>query len=192
VQRGLIWNSDRLIALSMNGIRHNALSRRRRKESRTRFRKFVKFVCISAVPAVVGVLSAIAAIPTFFPRLSLASPQSVRTHDPMGTVFVLTNNGVFAIHDVDAQCVVSTVQTRGTSFANLAFKTEPAIPELSAGTEMSLSCQNIDFGGPAETAHIVIQVKYRPSFGWWKRTTFFPMNATRADDGTWVWIRKAQ
>ena len=81
----------------------NMASHRRAALWRTRIMNFgVKlwavittcFALVVAVPALNGYLI----------RISVAPYSTVRSHEPMGTVFNVTNNGVFDLHSVTQSC----------------------------------------------------------------------------------------
>src|SRR5271168_239617 len=51
----------------------------------------------------VGIFTLVVAIPTLYgylTRISVEPYSTVRSHEPLGTVFNLKNNGIFDLHDV--------------------------------------------------------------------------------------------
>jgi hypothetical protein len=141
-----------------------------------------------------GLLGTLVGIAGAFPRLSVNTQGSVRTHDPFGTVFYLSNDGVLPLHDITYGCRVDELVAKGMNLQNmLAFDSRRSDPVLSPDRPMTLDChQYIELDGSLPSLHATITVHYRPSFiPWWYRVTNFRMQAIKSDDGTWIWSRIA-
>jgi len=140
---------------------------------------------------VIGTLASIVGILAFLPRISVDTQGSVRAHDPFGTVFYLSNDGLLSIHDITYTC---NVDEMGPNFGNITIDLGTSDSALSPGHKMTLNCQqalkldNVLF----PSLHATIHVRYRPSFIWWHQNADFPMQALKSDDGTWVWRRIAR
>jgi hypothetical protein len=70
--------------------------------------------------AIMALLGAIAAIVSFLPKLSLDVSGSLRPHDPMGTVFYLSNDGVLPLYDVDVGCGIEDFHSRNVMVSGIA------------------------------------------------------------------------
>jgi hypothetical protein len=112
----------------------------------------------------------------------------------MGTVFSLSNDGLLPIHDIETTCGVDEVRNQfggGVSGTGCTFP-ESHADILSPGQKMALPCARAVLMTSTASAHITILATYRPDFVWWHRTITFPMEAEKADDGTWLWKRLPQ
>jgi hypothetical protein len=141
------------------------------------------FALVVAVPALNGYLI----------RISVAPYSTVRSHEPMGTVFNVTNNGVFDLHSVTQSCDLMDLKDMRSNQFFQNVRLEPSnyeLRDLPAGATKSLPCEYTaaGFHGGGSIA-IVITFSTSP-LQWYRRSKTFPFYAEQADDGTWVW--KAQ
>jgi len=146
---------------------------------------------ITLIGTVASILGGLA----FIPRVSLEVSGSVRSQDPFGTVFSLSNESLLPIHDVLAICRVDDLRTpQDVQFQNIEIHTpESKAGVLSPAQKMTLGCQHsFDTHGRTLYAKATIAVGYRPDFLWWRRNIEFPMEALRGEDGTWIWKRIPQ
>jgi hypothetical protein len=165
----------------------NMASHRRAALWRTQIAKFVQrwyrvaaaaFTLIVAVPTLYGYLT----------RISVDPYNTVRSHEPMGTVFNLKNNGVFDLHNVTQSCNIVNLSSGGINL----LKNTQIIPgnslmgDLPAGDTKSLSCDQSVYGGHGE-ADIDIVITYTTRLQRSPRTKHFSLQSVQADDGTWVW-----
>src|ERR1035441_10293659 len=134
------------------------------------------------------VLSVLVGGVTFLPTLSIDVSGSLRSHEAMGTVFYLANNGTVTVRDVTAACVADNIQTeRDQSVSGIGFLNPDSYADtLSPGHRMTLPCARVNITG-VSTAHMTIDVSYKPAWAWWHRHEKFPLEAERAQDGTWIW-----
>jgi hypothetical protein len=148
---------------------------------------------MQTVLGVLTFLSALEGALTFIPRLSVAPVASIRVHDPMGTVFSLTNNGILPIHDVQALCGIDRVKTTGGGgISGIAFEMPESHADVLLPTDsMTVPCAHaVNMGAGAASAEITIHITYRPDLVPWHREIDFPLEAEKADDGTWLWKHK--
>lgn len=139
---------------------------------------------------ILTIVATITSILALIPRLSIHTSGTIRQRDPMGTVFTIYNDGLLPIHDVDAICGIDSVLTaQGGGVSNIGLKMpESHANVLSPSNGMSLPCAHaMNMGENAASAKIAIIVTYRPDWVPWHRRSTFPMQAGKADDGTWVW-----
>ncbi len=90
-----------------------------------------------------GIISALfgilAAILTFLPKLSVDASGSLRSADPMGTVFYLSNDGLLPIHDVTVGCDLNDVGNAQGGVRNLMITLPDSFALiLSPGHKMTL------------------------------------------------------
>jgi hypothetical protein len=131
------------------------------------------------------VFTAIPALLTYFPRLTVAQAGTIRPHDAMGTVFNVTN-GPLPIYDVEQTCIADITAADGRPIVSgLGIGMQP-LGDIGAGDTKSLNCQHAASRFNAQTS-LTIAIKYRPLLWFWKITKAFPLQAEKADDGTWVW-----
>lgn len=133
---------------------------------------------------IVGVLSVL-------PKLSLDTSGSLRPHDPMGTVFYLSNDGILPIYNIEIGCVLSNVRARGGSFIGgegTFNQPQNTAPLLSPGKKMTVPCAtSVAIVGEAEVAEMTVVVDYKPALVFWRKRDKFPLKAQRSEEGTWIW-----
>ncbi len=137
---------------------------------------------------VCSVVSLVAAGVTFLPKLSVDISGSLRSRDPMGTVFAVSNDGVLSIYDITVDCGVNDVRAPNVTIqGNIAFRfPQSHATVLSPGHKMTTPCANAVVI-QSTSAKITIIVDYRPPLVWWHRTEQFPLEAERSEGGTWIW-----
>jgi len=146
-------------------------------------KRLLQFVL--GIPAFVGF---VAAIVSFLPKLSVDVSGSLRSQDPMGTVFYLSNDGVIPIRDVNVSCRADDIRTGiGQGVSGIGFMNRDSHADrLSPGHKMTLPCARVNVSG-AVTARMTIDVSYKPAWFWWHRNEEFPLQAERAQGGIWIW-----
>jgi hypothetical protein len=141
--------------------------------------------------SVVVFLSTVAGALTLIPRISIQASGSLRPNDPMGTAFVITNNGLLPIHNVEIDCHVNRLTTKdGLVLENMRAGNLPRSHAdlLSPGAQMTTPCANAVTGASnADEATMTVVARFRPDFVWRTRTQQFPMHAERTTDGQWIW-----
>jgi hypothetical protein len=132
------------------------------------------------------------------PKLSVDASDSIASYSPMGTTFVLSNEGALEVHDVRVSganlYLEKSDPQRGFSvngpweFTNVP--PDATADVLSPGHKMSLpyapalgfTAINNFTGGK-----LTIIVRYRPAYLWWHKTEMFPFVAIRTVSGGWIW-----
>jgi len=139
------------------------------------------------VPGILfAILSGMLTLLTYFPRLTIADNGTVRSRDPMGTVFNLTNGGVLPVFDVEQGCAVDITDENGRPrIRGLNVWMRP-LGYLGPGDTKSLNCQHVASGFNSPTS-MTVRIRYRPLFWFRKFTKAFPLEAEKKDDGSWVW-----
>jgi len=135
-----------------------------------------------------AVVSLLAAGVTFLPKLSVDTSGSLRSRDPMGTVFYISNDGLLPLYDITVDCGIYDVQApRITFHGNFAVRFPDSHADvLHPGHKMTTPCAHA-VNVQATSARIAIIVDYRPPWVWWHRREQFPLEAERSEDGTWIW-----
>jgi hypothetical protein len=138
---------------------------------------------------ILGILTVAGFFLNYIPKLSVDTSGSLRPQDPMGTVFYLSNDGLFAVHDVFANCYFVRIEG-----AVDLYNFKIALPSsrakiLSPGHKMTLPCAHAvaSEAGAVTNAEITLLVDYRPDWIWWHKHTEFPMRAEKIENGTWLW-----
>jgi hypothetical protein len=139
--------------------------------------------------AVIVVLAAVSGVWFWSPRLSIGTSGSIRPLDPMGTVFVLSNDGALPIFDIKAACKIEDLTTlTGIELSDLsATNPDSRASILSASKKMALPCHHIFATASPASARIAIEITYKPFVMWWSQKASFLMEAERVADGTWIW-----
>jgi hypothetical protein len=134
-----------------------------------------------------GILGAVLTVRYFATRIAVTSAGTVSAQEALGTVFNVTNNGMFTLHDVWHTCMPETVSPSGATVGGgIGFVGgDPNLGDLGPGLTKSLSCEKSIKG--AAKASMTILIEYGPGWSPWKFTMPFQFKAVRADDGTWVW-----
>jgi hypothetical protein len=166
-----------------------------RKEESPKKEKWwkVPLELLGAIGVIVTVLSLwLAALP----KLSIDISGSLQPHDPMSTVFFLSNDGALPIHDLHTNCHLGDVQYSHNALQDVELMNVPGSTSdiLSAGHKMTLPCEHLlEIGDmPANKAEMIITVGYRPDWVWWHKYAEFPLKAEKGADGNWVWTHVPQ
>jgi hypothetical protein len=136
------------------------------------------------------------------PKISVVPSDSLSSYSPMGTTFVLSNDGALEIHELvvtPANLHVENNGPRGFSVVGPWEFTNPPdeakAPVLSPGHKMGLPYPAA-FGFTAVNnftgGTITFIVRYRPAYLWWRKKEMFPFRAVRTNAGTWIWKSVAQ
>jgi hypothetical protein len=173
--------------------------RAREREDKRR-EKRAKIFVVASTPkpswiktSIVSMFTLLAGVPAFFsyfPQLALSQDGTVRERDAMGTVFNLTNNGPLPIFGVGQTCAVYIMGKNDRpmiSGLRLTFKPLGYLGPF--GGVKSLNCHHTVANMTDWVAHtsLTITIRYRPLFPPWEHSKEFPLEAEKADNGTWVW-----
>jgi hypothetical protein len=143
---------------------------------------------ISVLGTILAILTAFSTVQSFFPHLTISENGTVRSHDPMGTIFNLTNNGILPVREVDQVCGIDRIRFQGGE--DTGFGLQPQghlLGYLARGATKSLNCEHaIAMQGTSE-AKISIEIIYKPILWPTKLSKYFQLEAEKADDGTWLW-----
>jgi hypothetical protein len=151
---------------------------------------------ISGLSIVVGLIVGVIFL---LPRLSIESSGSLRSRDPMGTVFSISNDSPLSIYNVQILCDIDDVKLQdggGMSGGGTIVPPDSYAETLSPGQKMNAPCDNaLALRGSAKSAKITIRVGYNPFIGfghepfsvWWRRHAEFRMAAAQSEDGSWIW-----
>jgi len=132
------------------------------------------------------------------PKLSVDASESIASYSPMGTTFVLSNEGVLEVHDIRVSAANLHLENSDPKtgfqvigpweFTNVPREATAEI--LSPGHKMGLPYAPA-FGFTAINnftgGNLTIIVRYRPAYLWWRKTEVFPFVAVRTASGSWVW-----
>jgi hypothetical protein len=135
----------------------------------------------SVTLGILAILGGVLTLRYYSTRLNLASIDTARPRDPMGTVFSLTNNGMFPVYDVEQTCVVDIKPM----LPGIGIRMRP-LGKIGAGDTKTLNCQHAASGFNTQTS-MTIAIEYRPLLWPWKITKPFPLEAEMKPDGTWYW-----
>ena len=138
-------------------------------------------------PVFIGVFTLAVGIPSLYSyttgSLSYLLVAQFAPHEAMGTIFNLTNDGIFMLRNVAEECnVEAAVQGRYT-FANNRME-PPDVPlgDLPPGATKSLSCEHAVLGLKTKAS---IEIKIIFTSPLHRRTTrSFLFESEQADDGT--------
>ena len=128
----------------------------------------------------------------YMSKVSVSVEGSLHPRNPLGTVFAITNEGIFSVNDILVACGHFNVVGNGFSIVgpgNIIFP-ESRAKELSPGHKMTLPCANaVGFTAPVNfrSAEMTITATFRPSFWPLNKTEVFPWKAERTDTGEWIW-----
>jgi len=140
----------------------------------------------SVIVVMITLIGGIFAGLSYFPRLEVSPGNSVSSHEALGTIFNLTNNGLLTVLDVVHNCQVEAGDGAGGGLKGILLgRGDGKLGNLEAGMTKSLSCERT--AGGAVTASMTIWITYRSVLWPLKITKPYRFEAERADDGTWVW-----
>lgn len=121
-------------------------------------------------------------------RVSVVPFSTLRSHEALGTVFNVTNGGIFDLHNVTQECdLVSLKDANNNAFGDNRFNPIGAhLSDLPAGATKSLSCEKVVVGYQGG-GRIEIAIAFNSRLWPLRRIKRFPFQSEQADDGTWVW-----
>jgi hypothetical protein len=120
----------------------------------------------------------------------------LRSHDPVGTVFSLSNDGVLPIHDITAGCVFEDLGNDAMNIRGIEWVLPDSFASvLSPGHKMTLPCAHTVYNyvrppyalPPNFRARMTIRVIYRPDWVFWHKRAEFPLEAERTQEDMWIW-----
>lgn len=128
-----------------------------------------------------AILSGVLTLRYYSTRLALTPSDTARPNDPMGTIFSLTNGGMFPVYDVEQTCVVDIKPM----LPGIGIRMRP-LGTIGAGDTKTLNCQHGASNFDRQTS-MTIAIEYRPLLWPWKITKPFPLESEMKPDGTWYW-----
>jgi hypothetical protein len=155
---------------------------------------------LATLSAILGVLGFVVSTRT---KLSVDPSDSLVSYSPMGTTFVLSNEGSLDIHSVAVSAANLHLENSDpkTGFQVIGAWEFTNVPKdatadiLSAGHKMGLPYPR-NFGLTAISnftgGSFTFIVRYRPDWLPWRKKEIFPFEAIRTTDGKWVWKPVAQ
>ena len=141
------------------------------------------------ITVIFAILGGVLTVRYFATRIAVAPAGTVSAQEALGTVFNLTNNGMFTLDDVWHTCEPQIIDPN-TGALTLGggigiVRPDPNLGDLEPGQTKSLGCDGIANG--VSNASMGILIAYRPGWWPWKFKKLFRFKAVRADDGTWLW-----
>jgi hypothetical protein len=135
---------------------------------------------------------------TNLPKISAEVSGSLRSNDPMGAVFSVSNEGSRPVYDVNAGCEIIRVDELPPGNRHFLGSTTFYFPEsraeiLSPRHKMTVPCgraiaTKLDNVETSEVyAQLFIVVTYKPKGLWWHKSEKFPMGTEKTENGTWKW-----
>ena len=132
------------------------------------------------------------------PKLSADVSGSLRSNDPIGTIFNVSNEGSLPVYDVKAECEVMRLDMHPPGNRNFVGPATFEFPEsrvaiLPPQQKMTVPCgraiaSKLDNLEAREiNAEMFIVVTYRPKGLWWYKSEKFPMGTQKVENGTWTW-----
>ncbi|HKV36587.1 MAG TPA: hypothetical protein VJP89_19755 [Pyrinomonadaceae bacterium] len=149
-------------------------------------------VLLSGWKGIVGIVVLLAAVAQIYFstwRMSVSPGETLKASDPLATMFVLHNEGQFAVHDIKFLC-----------FLNRISYLDGTIVEYSMGNNAEFNVLRLDGNGKTSTpcyvpvkaqpvsADVTIIVSYRPSFYPFEKHQNFRFVAQWKDEGGFVWV----
>jgi hypothetical protein len=145
-------------------------------------------------------LGLVTAILYFNARISVTPGPILKTDDPFiadpfTTTFTLSNDGPFSIYDLEFSCLhnrvdvndptgpVSMINTRGTDEVN---NYNVKVKEVRASEKTTTACYFPPWN--VRAADVSIEVTYRPSFSFWRKTQLFRFVTKIQSDGSYQWL----
>jgi hypothetical protein len=165
----------------------NMASHRRAALCRTRIGNFGR----RWWPVVTTGFALVVGIPSFYSysaRISVEPVSTIRSHEPMGTVFNVTNTGTFDLHNVTQACDAILPKYGNNSFFGHN-RQLAVLGDLPAGRSKSLDCEHLVAGIPG-AARAEISITFNSLLWPRTRTATFLFQSEQANDGTWVWKAK--
>jgi hypothetical protein len=150
-----------------------------------------------AFVVVVTILGAITTAFCFKPKISVTPGEPSEHGDPFNTPFFLENDGYFAIYSIKKELKTFDVVTPYTSFKNGSLgDNSEAWPLLESGRKTTILIPSpYQLGlvpqipeGSIESAHLDLQVSFRPAFYPWRVTNVFSFKTVKNSSKELVWV----
>jgi hypothetical protein len=122
-------------------------------------------------------------------RMSVTPGETLKTSDPFTTMFVLHNEGQFAMYDVTFGCLLNDVvyPNRTRAMENYVTDEPYNVSMLEANARTSTPCYLPLLPTPPLSVELTVIVSYRPSFFPFHRTSQFRFLARPNDRGGFSW-----
>jgi hypothetical protein len=131
-----------------------------------------------------------------FPRISVSSAASLEPHNPFATVFIISNDGYFSIHDATFRCVILNAEDESHARVIAPQGIQPTnlnIPEIGAGEKSTHACPwPFKFETPMLSADLIFLVSYRPSLIPWRQEKAFRFGTAKNKDGQLIWLPRSK
>src|SRR5271170_4390801 len=105
------------------------------------------------------------------PRINVTPLQSIREHDPLGTIFVLTNSGSLSVNEATAYCGMAHVwdskYPKGGFRDSWLVDAYPDLGDVEPGQSTSIPCETLVAAANnlvSLEGTVDITIEYRPSF----------------------------
>lgn len=123
-------------------------------------------------------------------RISVSPGETLKEFDPFATMFILNNEGQFAINDVKFLCILNHVSYPNDLRIDQSAgdDAEFNVPVLEANAKTSTPCYLPVSFGPPSVVDVTITVSYRPSFYPFRKVGYFRFVAQRKDNGSYLWV----
>jgi hypothetical protein len=147
---------------------------------------------------VLVILTVVGFVRTNRPKISADVSGYLRSNDPMGTVFSLSNVGSVPVYDLKVGCEIMRIDEVPPGNRHFVGPTTVYLPEsraeiLSPGNKMTVQCgraiaAKLDNVETHEIhAEMFLVVTFRPKGLWWHKSQEFPMGTEKTENGTWIW-----
>jgi len=132
---------------------------------------------------------------SLLPDISIIPNTSVDSQDPLQTPFVITNEGLLPIHDVEIKWGMKDKMgssTQGTiKISGMMWRAEPPIPILYRRESKTYFPSGIiEFKFPVDIGDIFISVSFRPDFILWKQKKNYRFSLVKDKAGKTRWYPK--
>jgi hypothetical protein len=148
----------------------------------------------SLVNGIVVVLGVVGSLATLYSvhvsRVSVAPSAAINPHDTFSTPFVVTNEGVLSVKDVQFSCHYNKIlDAGGNNWTTIIQDNTRNIPEVSPSHAATVQCSSITSNKPFTYAEMSIIVSFRPSlWPWRKAPETFRFIFRRSVDGAIHWL----
>ncbi|HEV2315049.1 MAG TPA: hypothetical protein VGR94_07070 [Candidatus Acidoferrales bacterium] len=133
---------------------------------------------------------------TLFPRVTVQPGAPLKTSDPFGTTLVFSNDGYFAVIDVEFSCKMNFEDANQNIFANdTESNSAYSVSRLNPKEETTVGCnfpspglQSLRTAAPILRADATINASFRGSFIPWRTERSFKFQAAKDSNGEFHWI----
>jgi len=125
-------------------------------------------------------------------RVAVSCDSPIDPNKPFSSPFTVENRGILPIYEVHFACVLKNVKWQDGGVVNIRTRTDAEpIKQISAGEATTTFCKFLPYKATIESGDIEVEVKYRPAYLFWSKSSSFRFGTVKESRGALRWVPKA-